>query len=69
MEAACKGAHDSLRYREGDTVGNLPHDDPQEANQWVDVVFATGMSHARNALVANADAVIAIGGGLERSLR
>jgi uncharacterized protein (TIGR00725 family) len=63
MEAASMGAHESSRYREGDTVGILPHDDPGEANQWVDVVVATGMNHARNALVANADAVIAIGGG------
>jgi len=44
-------------------VGILPHDDPREANPWVDIVIATGMNHARNALVANADAVIAIGGG------
>jgi len=63
MEAASKGAHESTQYREGDTVGILPHDDPREANPWVDVVIATGMNHSRNALVANADAVIAIGGG------
>lgn len=63
MEAASLGAHESAQYREGDTLGILPHDDPREANQWVDVVIATGMNHARNALVANADAVIAIGGG------
>jgi uncharacterized protein (TIGR00725 family) len=63
MEAASMGAHESARYREGDTVGILPHDDPREANPWVDVVIATGMNHARNALVANADAVIAVGGG------
>ncbi|AXS84119.1 TIGR00725 family protein [Marinobacter sp. Arc7-DN-1] len=63
MEAASMGAHESNQYREGDTVGILPHDDPREANPWVDVVIATGMNHARNALVANADAVIAIGGG------
>jgi hypothetical protein len=29
----------------------------------VDVVISTGMGHARNALVANADAVIVVGGG------
>lgn len=63
MEAASLGAHESAQYREGDTVGILPQDDPGEANLWVDVVIATGMNHARNALVANADAVIAIGGG------
>lgn len=63
MEAACKGAHASERYREGDTIGILPHFDPGEANPWVDIAIATGLDHARNGLVANADAVVAIGGG------
>lgn len=63
MEAACQGAHESQRYREGDTLGILPQDDPQQANPLVDIVIATGMNHARNALVANAEAVVAIGGG------
>ena len=63
MEAASHGAHQSDRYHEGDTVGILPHDNPQEASDWVDVVISTGMGHARNALVANADAVIVVGGG------
>ena len=63
MEAACKGAHASARYREGDTIGVLPHFDPAEANPWVDIVLATGLDHARNGLVANADAVVAVGGG------
>lgn len=63
MEAACRGAHEAETYRDGDTIGILPHDDPNEANPWADIVIATGMNHARNALVANADAVIAIGGG------
>jgi len=63
MEAACKGAHASDRYREGDTIGILPHFDPDEANAWADIVIATGLDHARNGLVANADAVVAIGGG------
>lgn len=63
MEAACRGAHASERYREGDTIGVLPHFDPGEANPWVDIVIATGLDHARNGLVANADAVVAVGGG------
>lgn len=63
MEAACKGAHVSDRYREGDTIGILPHLDPEEANPWADIVIASGLDHARNTLVANADAVIAVGGG------
>jgi len=63
MEAACKGAHASALYRDGDTIGILPHLDPAEANPWVDIVLATGLGHARNTLVANADAVLAVGGG------
>ena len=63
MEAACKGAHASELYREGDTIGVLPQFDPGEANAWVDIAIATGLDHARNGLVANADAVVAIGGG------
>lgn len=63
MEAASRGAHESERYGEGATIGVLPHLDPAEANEWVDIVLATGLHHARNTLVANADAVIAVGGG------
>lgn len=62
MEAASRGAHESASYREGDTVGVLPNEDPGAANAWVDIAIPTGMSHARNAIVANADALIAIGG-------
>ncbi len=63
MEAAARGAHESSVYREGDTIGILPHADPSQANPWVDIAIPTGLDHARNAIVANADAVIAIGGG------
>jgi hypothetical protein len=63
MEAASRGAHESRLYREGDTIGILPHADPRHANPWVDIVIPTGLDHARNAIVANADAVIAVGGG------
>ena len=63
MEAARRGAHESSKYREGDTIGLLPRLDPAAANPWADIVIATGLDHARNTLVANADAVIAVGGG------
>ncbi len=63
MEAACRGARASKRYREGDTVGLLPGHDPRAANSFVDIVIPTGLGHLRNALVAHADAVIAVGGG------
>ncbi len=47
----------------GLTVGILPGDDPEAANPYVDVVIATGLGEARNAIVARtARAVVAIGG-------
>lgn len=63
MEAVFRGAHESGRYRDGDTVAILPGADPSFANRWADIVVATGLGHLRNGLVANADVVVAIGGG------
>jgi uncharacterized protein (TIGR00725 family) len=60
MEAACRGAKDAG----GVTVGMLPGLDRSDANPYVDVVIATGLGEARNALVVNAaEALIAVGGG------
>ncbi|MFC7203459.1 TIGR00725 family protein [Haloferax namakaokahaiae] len=59
MEAVCRGANEA----DGTTIGILPGDDRQAANEHVDVAIATGLNHARNALVVmNGDAVIAIDG-------
>jgi uncharacterized protein (TIGR00725 family) len=63
MEAACRGAHASAKYREGDTLGFLPGRDPRAANAWVDIPLPTGLGHLRNGLVALADAIVAVGGG------
>ncbi|HVH64531.1 MAG TPA: TIGR00725 family protein [Candidatus Acidoferrum sp.] len=61
MEHAARGARDAG----GLTVGLLPTADPQDANPYIDVAIATGLGHARNAILARtADGVIAIGGGL-----
>ncbi|MBN1611560.1 MAG: TIGR00725 family protein [Polyangiaceae bacterium] len=62
MEAACRGAHESPEYREGDTLGLLPGSEPDAANPWVDIPIATGLGHLRNALVAKANIIVAIGG-------
>ena len=60
MEAVCRGA----KSEGGDTIGILPGEDPDGANEYVDVAVATGLGHARNALVVmNGDAVVAIDGG------
>lgn len=60
MEAVARGASEAG----GETIGILPGEDPDEANEYVDVAVATGIGDARNALVAlNGDAAIAIDGG------
>src|SRR6056297_2401449 len=61
MEAACRGASEEG----GRTIGVLPGEDRAAANPHVDVPIATGLGHARNALVVlNGDAVIAVDGGV-----
>ncbi|MFB6161561.1 MAG: TIGR00725 family protein [Haloferacaceae archaeon] len=60
MAAACRGASAAG----GRTVGILPGDDVSAANPHVEVAVATGLGHARNALVVlNGDAVVAVDGG------
>jgi len=59
MEGVCRGA----KEEDGTTVGVLSGDDPDAANEYVDVPVATNMGHARNALVVlNGDAVVAVDG-------
>jgi uncharacterized protein (TIGR00725 family) len=61
MEHAARGA----RAAGGLTIGLLPGEDPDEANEYVQVAIATGLGHARNAILARtADGVVALGGGL-----
>ena len=59
MEAACRGA----KREGGQTLGILPTDAKEHANEFVDIAIPTGLGYARNYLVAKAgDAVIAIDG-------
>jgi uncharacterized protein (TIGR00725 family) len=59
MEAACKGA----KRHDGVTIGILPSDNKQDANDYVDFAIPTGLGYARNFIVAKSgDAVIAIDG-------
>ena len=61
MEHAARGA----RAAGGLTIGLLPGDDPDEANEHIDLALATGLGRARNAVLArSADGVVALGGGL-----
>jgi uncharacterized protein (TIGR00725 family) len=60
MEHAARGA----RAAGGLTIGLLPGEDPDEASPYIEVAIASGLGHARNAVLARtADGVVAVGGG------
>jgi len=63
MAAAMEGARRSSRHVDGDTIALLPGHDPADASDSADIVLATGLNLGRNIVLANSDAVIAIGGG------
>ena len=47
------------------TIGLLPGDDPNDANEYIDIAIATSLGHGRNAVLARtADGVVGLGGGL-----
>jgi uncharacterized protein (TIGR00725 family) len=59
MAAAARGA----KAAGGTTIGILPGERREDANEWSDHVVVTGIGHARNlAVVASGAAVIAVGG-------
>lgn len=59
MAAAARGAKESG----GVTIGILPGEGRDEANEWIDYVVVTGIGHARNlAVAASGQVVIAVGG-------
>src|SRR5208337_3848065 len=62
-KAIAKGARKSHNYTDGTLIAILPGFDPSIAEDYADIIIATGMDQARNLIVANSDAVIAIGGG------
>jgi uncharacterized protein (TIGR00725 family) len=60
MSAASRGAKEAG----GLTIGFLPSMDRDSANEFVDVVFPTGLGRARNLLTARGcDSIVMIGGG------
>lgn len=63
MNAAFRGARDAAAYSDGDTIAIVPSFDRTAASAHADIVVATGLDIFRNIIVANADAVIAVGGG------
>jgi uncharacterized protein (TIGR00725 family) len=60
MAAAARGAKEAG----GTTIGILPGEGRDGANEWIDHVVVTGIGHARNLVVAaSGQALIAVGGG------
>ena len=59
MEAVAKGC----KNEGGLTIGIIPGNKKEDANEYIDVVIQTAMGHARNAIIAQScDSLIAIGG-------
>jgi uncharacterized protein (TIGR00725 family) len=59
MAGAARGA----KRAGGTTIGILPGETRDDANDWIDHVVVTGIGHGRNlAVAATGDAVIAVGG-------
>src|SRR5215207_11032779 len=59
MAAAARGA----KAAGGTTIGILPSERHDDANEWIDHVVVTGIGHARNlAVAASGEVVIAVGG-------
>ena len=56
--AACRGAKSSKNYKDGDIIALVPSFDVNEVNEFADIVIPTGLDVMRNALVANASAIV-----------
>lgn len=63
MRAAHRGARASSGWFDGAGVGILPGSHVDQANEYVDIAIPTGLDHARNAIVAQSAALVAVGGG------
>lgn len=64
MEAVCKGASKAKGYFWGASIGIIPGDEAELANEYCDIIIPSGLGIGRNILVARTGfAAIAIGGG------
>ena len=63
QEAVHEGAKSNPLHTDCDTIVLLPGFDPEPALGYADVIIPTGLDAYRNAMVANAEVVIAVGGG------
>lgn len=60
MDAVARG----VRARDGTSIGLLPGDDANDANEGITIALPTGLGEMRNSLIAHTScAMIAIGGG------
>jgi uncharacterized protein (TIGR00725 family) len=62
-KALAKGTRKSHNYTDGTLIAVLPGFDPTIAQEYADITIATGLDQARNLIIANSDAIIAVGGG------
>lgn len=61
MQASCKGA----RHHNGFSIGIVPQESPDEANEYCDAVISTGIGLSRDFIVAHSsDGIISVGGGV-----
>ena len=63
QQAVHEGAKSNPQHTDCDTIVLLPGFDPKPAMSCADVIIPTGLDAYRNALVANSEVVVAIGGG------
>lgn len=63
QRAVHEGAKSNEQHTDCDTIVLLPGFDPGPAVGYADVIIPTGLDAYRNAMVANAEVVVAIGGG------
>lgn len=63
MRAAFAGAKSSDKQSDCDTIAILPSFNTTTANEFADIIIPTGLDIYRNGIVANASAVVVVGGG------
>ncbi|MCK5762207.1 MAG: acyl-CoA synthetase [Candidatus Izimaplasma sp.] len=63
MKASFLGARSSENYQEGDIIAMIPSFDKNQSNGLADIIIPTGLDINRASIAANADFVVAIGGG------
>lgn len=61
--AVYEGAVSSKNYSGNDLISILPGYDPSVAEDYSNIVIATGLDIARSIIISNSDAIIAVGGG------